>query len=332
MTAQQLPPSPTATARGSYRWRTATPEDAEAVHSVASSAGELDHPYFTIPLEEVVEDLRAVALGEGGGAIVAVDADEHVVAYGIVVPFSLDGSPIVGLMLGAVAPHVRGLGLGSEIMRWQRDFGFDWLRSVDPSGPRRLLAYVDEQAKPARALFAASGFDVAREYLHLCRGTSDLLQAALPDGYRLSPLTSSLSPAVRDLRNEAFRDQWSAHSFEPEAWDAYVARPVMDQVLSRVVLDEAGEVVGYIIVEHGDAENGGGSAYVASLGVAASHRSRGIASALLAELVSAARERGLSELSLDVDSDSDSRANELYFRLGFEVSHRRFSYISERSG
>lgn len=154
----------------------------------------------------------------------------------------------------------------------------------------------------------------------------------LPDGYRISPLTKSLAPAVRDLRNEAFREQWGAHSFEPEAWEAYVARPVMDSVLSRVVLDAAGDVVGYIIVEHGDAENGGGSAYVASLGVAATHRSQGIASALLSELTSHAEERGLSELTLDVDSDSDSRANELYFRLGFEVAHRRFSYISERSG
>lgn len=331
MTAQHLPAS-TDTSRGSYRWRNATLGDAEAVHAVASSAGELDHPYFTIPVDEVVEDLEALVSGQGGGAIVAVDSGQHIVAYGMVVPFSLDGSPLIGLMIGAVSPHVRGLGLGSEIVRWQRDFGFDWLRSVDGSRPRRLLAYIDEQAAPARGLLERAGFTATREYLHLRRPTLDALHQALPRGYRISSFASSHCSAVRDLRNESFRDQWGAHSFDPRAWEAYIGRPITDTALSRVVLDEADDVVGYTIVEHGDAESGRGSAYLASLGVADAHRSRGIASSLLADLVSRARDRGLDELTLDVDSDSESRANELYFRLGFEVSHRRFSYTSEQTG
>lgn len=332
MITTALPPI-AATRIGEIEWRRATLRDAEGVHAVSVLAGELDHPYFTVPLEEVIEDLETLDAGNGGG-IVAINSSGGIVAFGMVLPFSLDTSPLTALLIGGVAPEVRRLGLGRQIATWQREYGFEWLESVDSSATKRLMSYVDAEAVAARATLAEAGFAAAREYLHLRRPAASGLVARLSKGFRIEPFDADRAEEVRTLRNAAFEGQWGAHTLDRTAWAAFIARPVFDSALSRVVVDEHGTVVGYTLVEVDPAAADAGeqsSSYLASLGVSADNRRRGIGAALLADLVTTTRERGLDEVTLDVDSESDSRANDLYFRLGFETAQRRFSYIHERT-
>lgn len=332
MITTALPPT-TATRIGHIEWRKATLRDAAGIHAVLALAGELDHPYFTVPLEEVTEDLETLDTGSGGG-IVATDSSGIIVAFGMVLPFSLDTSPLTALLIGGVTPQARRLGLGRRVATWQREFGFEWLASVDSSAPRRLMSYVDAQAVAARATLAEAGFVSAREYLHLRRPAATKLVAELPKGFRIESFSADRAEDVRSLRNAAFEGQWGAHSLDRTGWAAFTARPVFDSALSRVVLDENRTVVGYTLVEVDPAAANTGersSSYLASLGVSAGRRRQGIGAALLSDLVAATRKRGLDDVTLDVDSESDSRANDLYFRLGFETAQRRFSYIQERT-
>lgn len=315
------------------RWRAASVDDATAIHSVAAAAGALDHPYFTMPLEEITADLAAISAGNGRG-IVASDESGRVIGFGTVLPFSLDASPLVTLILGAVAPEARRRGIGRRIIAWQRDQGFAWLGSVDPHRGRRVLTYTDEKAEDARRLLSAAGFSETREYLHLRRGTAVPLDAPIPAGYTVVPLAEPYHEPVRLLRNEAFRGQWGGHSLDPREWATFVSRPVFDESLSRVMIDASDRVVGYTLVERdleGGAGQGSASAYLASLGVDESQRKRGLGAALLGDLVQLADQRDIEGVTLDVDSESDSRANELYFRLGFEALHRRSSYTMEQT-
>ena len=317
---------------GQIQWRRASVDDADAIHAVASGAGAIDHPYFTVPAEEVSEDLAAISTGEGIG-IVGADESGRIIAYAMVLPFSMDTSPVTALMLGAVSPDARRQGLGRRMVAWQRDQGFAWLSSLGDPAPLRLLTYADAGAVDTRALLHGEGFSSAREYLHLKRSTDTPLTATTPRGYTIEQFSDQHSEPVRRLRNTAFRDQWGAHDFDVDGWAQHVERPVFDRTLSKVVLDESRQVVAYTLVEHSLDEHGSrtdSAAYLASLGVEETHRRRGLGAALLGDLVASAAHQAIDSVTLDVDSASESRANELYFRLGFETEHRRLSYVLER--
>jgi mycothiol synthase len=316
---------------GSFRWRQTSSGDADAIHSLTSLAGAIDHPYFMVPAEEVVADLATISRGDGLGIVRADDAG-RIIAYGMVLPFAMDTSPVTALMLGAVAPDARRQGLGRRIIAWQRDEGFTWLRSRGDAAPHRLLTYVDAGAADARSLLYKAGFVASREYLHLKRRTDTPLRSVAPLGYAIESFSERHSEQVRRLRNAAFQDQWGAHAFDADGWSPYVERPILDKKLSRVMLDESGQVVAYTLVERSpDGERGrmSSAAYLASLGVESTHRHRGLGTALLGDLIAEGKRRGIDTVTLDVDSASESRANELYFRLGFEAAHRRLSYVAE---
>lgn len=299
------------------------------MHAVASEAGEVDHPYFSIPLEEVVGDLDAIAAEGGGHGVVATDDRERVVAYGFVLPRALEASPATALLLGAVEPASRGLGIGRRLLAWQRDRGLAWLAELAPWTPRRVLGYVDEYAVATRRAMTAAGLAPAREYLHLRRDADPAPEAALPEGVASAPLSAEHEDAVRHLHADAFRDAWGSHALDAAAWAAFAARSIFDRDLSRVALDPSGRVVGFALVEVDPQEHaaqGVSFALLASLGVVADQRGRGVASGLLAELVARAGERGLQQVALDVDVASESRALALYERLGFRAAHRRLAY------
>lgn len=315
-----------------FRWRAATIDDTAGIHAVASDAGAVDHPYVTVPLEEVAADLEALAADGGGDGIVAVDDRERIVAFGLVLPLSLEASPATALLLGAVDPAARGLGLGRRLLGWQRERGLAWLAEHAPDAPRRVQAYVDEYAIASRRAMTAAGLAPVREYLHLRRDARPRPEVALPAGYAATSIDAEHDEVVRVLRDDAFRDAWGSHALDRAAWEAFTARSIFDRGLSRAVLDPSGRVVGFALVEvdpEEHASQGVSSAYLASLGVAADQRGRGVASGLLAELVSRAGDRGLQRVALDVDVASESRALELYERLGFRAEHRRLAYALE---
>jgi len=69
------------------------------------------------------------------------------------------------------------------------------------------------------------------------------------------------------------------------------------------------------------AEHGGLVTWLEELYVAPSHRSRGIGSALLGEVIERANEAGVVAVDLEVDA-RHSRAQSLYRRLGFRPLNR----------
>lgn len=90
-----------------------------------------------------------------------------------------------------------------------------------------------------------------------------------------------------------------------------------------VAVDHADAVVGYCV---GMPTFIPGSAYVASLGTKQEHRGRGIARALMTELLSRFREAGQFESHLTVDPENQP-AVALYLSLGFSIESLKQDYL-----
>jgi ribosomal protein S18 acetylase RimI-like enzyme len=143
----------------------------------------------------------------------------------------------------------------------------------------------------------------------------------MPEGIETRPVTRDQYRTIWDAMAEAFRDHWGEAEWVEEDWQRWAADPDNeDPRLWRVGWD-GDQVAGVIATTVPAEENeryGRSRVYVASVSVRRPWRRRGLARALLASSLVAAREAGYTSASLGVDSNSPTGATDLYRSLGFE--------------
>lgn len=121
-------------------------------------------------------------------------------------------------------------------------------------------------------------------------------------------------PRVAALEQRIFPDPWSSDAFAHEARAGHSAWP-------RVVVDEAGNLAGYLVGWFVADE-----AHLANLAVDPDLRRRGLAERLVIDLVNEAVERGARMVVLEVRR-SNAAAQSLYEKHGFyTVSVRKRYY------
>ena len=118
--------------------------------------------------------------------------------------------------------------------------------------------------------------------------------------------------AIAGLEQECFADPWSKEAVLESA----------ESGVLFLLFEEKGEILGYagmqIVLDEG---------YVTNVAVNRNHRKKGIGIALVKGLISAARERELSFVSLEV-RPSNTAAISLYSKLGFAEVGRRKNFYS----
>jgi ribosomal protein S18 acetylase RimI-like enzyme len=142
----------------------------------------------------------------------------------------------------------------------------------------------------------------------------------MPDGIELRPVTRDQYRRIWEASAEAFRDHWGEAEWTEEDWVRFDADPDnADPALWRVGWD-GDEIAGAVMTTVPEEENeryGRKRAYVSAVSVRRPWRRRGLARALLAGSLVAAREAGFTSASLGVDTDSPTGATALYESLGF---------------
>ncbi len=134
---------------------------------------------------------------------------------------------------------------------------------------------------------------------------------------RLRPMLTADLTGVMALEHELFPDD----AWAPETFAAEVAQPADSRLY--LVAETAGIMAGYAGLMF---VPGGEQADVLTIAVRPDQWSQGIGSALLAALLDAARDRGCTEMFLEVRADNP-RAHGLYRRRGFaEIGVRRGYY------
>jgi len=143
-----------------------------------------------------------------------------------------------------------------------------------------------------------------------------------PDATRLRPMAPADLADVLALEHDLFPDDpWTAEMFAEEVVQPPSSRLYL--VAETQGADEAGrDMAGYAGMMF---VPGGAQADVLTIAVARAYWGRGIGSALLGELLRAARDRGCAEVVLEVREDNP-RARGLYLRRGFEEIGVRRGY------
>jgi mycothiol synthase len=228
---------------------------------------------------------------------------------------------------GWTHPDHRGEGIGTILLAWGLDRAGILHEATFPDVPGEVECRCLADDSAAGEMLVEAAFEAVRWFFTMEADLADLPDPlALPDGLTSLPYADVDSERVRQAHNTAFGDHWGFVPWSPEMWkqwvdDARAARPEY----SRVLVTADGEIAAYVSMQEFEAETavtGIRTAYVAKVGVLPAWRRRGIASALLSQVLHDCRAAGYPHAALDVDADNPTGALGVYERLGFRTTTR----------
>ncbi len=318
-------------------WRAPTEADIDVVHAVMAAADAVDHPTWITPRDEIADTFDLPHIDHARDSVIAVDGDGAVIAVGSAFLHPARGGALTVHLGGCVHPAHRRRGIGSAVLRWQRERGrqqlAEALPTLDPAldWSADLKLYAEETNAGHRALAAAAGMTAERWFSTMVRAAAAPTPVVpVPDGIRISEFRLDQEEDARRARNDAFRDHWGSLPSQPEGWSKFIHGEHLRPDLSRVALDEDGAIVAFCLasVNEDDWELLGAShAYIDLIGVVRDHRRRGLAPAVIAATLDAVRTAGLAQVVLDVDTASPTGANTLYEGLGFAATERSVAFV-----
>ena len=229
---------------------------------------------------------------------------------------------------GAVHPARRREGIGTAVLRWQVAHGLAWDRTSrhDGFGPlvMRLMAPLDQT--DVRELAERHGLAVERYFFEMSRPLTGPVATPEVAGIRVVDWDPGRSREVHRVVDAAFRDHWGHADRTDQMWDDAVTAQAFRPAWSVLAIDEGtGAVVGAALscaFEQDWAATGRREGYTDELAVAATHRGRGIATALLRESMRRFAAAGMDAAALGVDAANPSGALQLYEGLGYEQTAR----------
>ncbi len=304
-------------------------KDADSITELQERISARDHPSWSESLDELREELGHSWVDPERDGMLGVDEQGVAVAWGLVVA-PPDPESLVRIMLfGGVDPAMRGHGVGHRLLAWQHERARGMLAQSDLAMPAWVLSYAADRAPEHGVMLQRAGFEPARYFTTLeCDLAAPTPRAEIPDDLRVLPFDVGLSEAVRAAKNAAFADHWGSQPASREGWESMQALSSFRRDLSRVAL-AGDEVVGFVVTEVNEDDwerQGSRSGYIALVGTVRAWRGRGLASALLAEVLGAYRAAGLECAVLDVDAENPTGALGVYTRLGFAPTARDVSY------
>jgi GNAT superfamily N-acetyltransferase len=310
--------------------RPARSADAATIHALVRESEVHDREPVVTPIEEIheifedphldpMEDLRLAYVGDrpaGWGRVWHHPSGERLErAY----------------LLGTVLPERRGQGVGRALFAWQLERARTVLGAYRHDLPRQVKTAAWDWLIDAQHLYERFGLTAVRWFDELLRPLNPPLELNELDGVDIALWKSDQSEEVRLLHNRAFADHWGSGAVDPAAWAKRLTGYGTRLDLSVIAL-VGGRVVGYSINEvypYDEELLGRRDGWIGALGVERDHRSRGIASALIATSMELFRSAGLTHASIGVDADSPTGAHRLYRRLGFQLEKRSVTHQLE---
>ncbi|MDO9590521.1 MAG: GNAT family N-acetyltransferase [Microcella sp.] len=311
------------------QWRALSIDDAQTVTELAERISARDHPTWSESLDEIREELDHSWVDPNHDGVLALDDTGTAVAWGLVVS-PPDPESIVRVFLqGGVDPAHRGRGVGRALLAWQHDRARQMLADSTARLPAWVLSYAADAAPEHGALLTRAGFGPSRYFTSL---ECDLAVVAgappLPHGVTAESFSPGLSESVREAKNLSFADHWGSQPMQREQWESVQSLPSFRPELCRIA--RAGDqVVGFVITEINEDDwqrQGARSAYISLVGTVREWRGRGLAGALLGQVLEAFRDAGLELAVLDVDTENPTGALGVYTRLGFVPTTRDVAF------
>lgn len=317
--------------RDGIEWRVATIADLDAIVGVYEAMADADHPTWAETREEVIDDLESSWVDLALDTRIAFSGG-RAIAFGEVSCRRTGETVVRAELFGGVVPDHRGRGIGRALLAWQIARAEQQLAEVDLPLPGWISASAEADTDRI-ALFERAGLPAARWYFKLERDLgAPIPELAVPDGLRLETVTPERWDEMLEVKNAAFRDHWGSQPMSAEQWDRLMTQSSARHDLSLVALD-GDRIVGLLttLVIPEDIERQGYPAtYIQLIGVVREWRRRGVAPALIAAALRAARAEGFERTGLHVDADNPTGALRLYEGMGFVAVERSQSHVLVR--
>lgn len=228
---------------------------------------------------------------------------------------------------GRIHPSWRRRGLGRRLLEWGCARAAAAHAERNPDVPGACMAGANSENVGAAALYVDAGFAPARYFSSMKRELAKPVPTAEPpDRLEVRAFDARWDEATRVAHNEAFRDHWGSRPRDAEDWRARVSGSRSFRApLSRLALD-GDQVAGYVLGYEHTAETGVRELWIGQVGTRRPYRGRGVARALLAQVLAAAAEAGCQRIALGVDAENPTGALGLYERLGFVVRRTFANY------
>jgi mycothiol synthase len=282
--------------------RPATFADAAAVLEVVNAAQAVDIGETLLELSDIEADWASPSL-DPTEDVILVHQGDRLVAYAQVSGSRADAD---------VHPDVRGRGVGRCLVEWTERRAFD---RAAPRAEVRIGQTVRDGLEGTEDLFVARGYErLWDSWILRLPPNADLGSPSVPDGTTIRPFLPEEEAAVYTLIDDAF-NEWEGRESTPiDEWRSMtIARSDFDP--SLLLVTTIGEkIVGAALGIHYPGEG-----WVDQIAVDRRFRDRGIAKALLTELLGRFREQGETRLGLNTDSRTGALG--LYLAIGMVVEH-----------
>jgi GNAT superfamily N-acetyltransferase len=215
-----------------------------------------------------------------------------------------------------VRPGSKGRGLGAWLLAAQE-------ARARELGAARLHQHTMAADPTAGSLMTSHGFREARRHYEMAiELDAEPPAPELPDGLAVDTFQDEEAREYHDAIAEAFADEWGFVSMPFEQW--WEMRKDDDKSLWFVVRD--GErIASYARCEAG--RHGGG--FVGMLGVRRDWRKRGLGRAMLLHSFRVFWDRGITRVTLGVDSENPTGATRLYESVGMHVESESVTFERE---
>jgi mycothiol synthase len=297
---------------GNYAFRAPTQDDVDAVGDVLLADQQTDGVEPTLDASFVRQAWSRPDLDLAADAWVVSDPARSIVAYGQV---TREG-PGVASSWGVVHPAHRRRGIGSWLFDRIEARAAELLEGAPAPRFRHAINSADDAAA---AMAGARGLRPIRRFWHMQIDLAGPIEPVpAPDGIEIGGIEPADDlRAVHAIIDGAFADDAGDHPEPFEVWlEEHASSPSYDPTLWLLARD-GGVPVGALVARPGD--DGG---WVDWLAVLASHRSRGIGTALLRRSFASFAGRGLRRVLLNVDAANVTGATAVYERVGMRVVNR----------
>jgi mycothiol synthase len=302
--------------------------DLPAMHRVHDASGTANGIEEVTTPEQFALNYRTLVNCDPSRDMMLAEVDGELVAYTRVFWQDLVEGGRAYENFGFVHPDWRRRGLGSTMHRHNEQRIREIADGHTDVSPKWFASEAQHLDDGARTLLERDGYAAVR-WFHdmMLPSLDDVAASRIPEGIEVRPVTREQYRPIWEAEAEAFRDHWGEQEWTEEDWQRFEADPqTADPSLWRVGWD-GDEIAGVIITTVPAEENeryGRRGVYVAGVSVRRPWRRRGLARALLASSLIAARTAGYTSAGLGVDAASPTGATTLYESLGF-VPKRTFT-------
>lgn len=306
------------------------PEDLPGMLRAYQAAHDADGIEEILTLEELTLAYANLDNCDPHRDLLIAEVDGETVAYSRVFWQDLVEGGRLYEAFGFVDPAWRRRGIGSAMLRCNEAR----LREIAMGHPEVAPKWFGSEGSAAnegnKALMRNADYDPVRYFYEMVQPSLETVpEIALPYGIAVRPVERSQFRQIWDAMDEAFRDHWGEAEWTDADWRRFEAEPDhADTSLWKIGWADD-QVVGAVVTSLQREENerfGRARVYVESVAVRRPWRRQGVARALIAGSLRAARAAGFTSASLGVDAESPTGALALYESLGFAPNHTFMAY------